>query len=151
MNVSFWLQADLQPPEIEVRSTPKSGHSEAHAGLPLLTQSGSGSLPSPNQPDQERITVYRDNSGPDSWSDAHCAIIVGDWEEPSGESQLMMRFSAFAATMIASVNFIASSAFAYHGTFGGSGSIGAADRCCPARYGRAWDLGPEEAKDEVQT
>ena len=38
----------------------------------------------------------------------------------------MMRFSAFAATIVASVNFIASSAFAYHGTFRGSGSIGAA-------------------------
>ncbi len=38
----------------------------------------------------------------------------------------MMRFSAFAATIIASVNFVASSAFAYHGTFRGSGSIGAA-------------------------
>ncbi len=32
----------------------------------------------------------------------------------------MMRFSAFAATIIASVNFIASSAFAYHGTFRGN-------------------------------
>ncbi len=33
-----WLQADIQPPEFEVRFTPKSGHSEARAGLPLLTQ-----------------------------------------------------------------------------------------------------------------
>ncbi len=39
-NVSFWLQADIQPLEIEVRFAPKSGHSEAHAGLPLLTRSG---------------------------------------------------------------------------------------------------------------
>ncbi len=37
-NVAFWLQADIQPPEIDVCFTPKSGHSEAHAGLPLLTQ-----------------------------------------------------------------------------------------------------------------
>ena len=22
------------------------------------------------------------------WSDAHCAAIVGDWEEPSGESRI---------------------------------------------------------------
>ena len=42
----------------------------------------------PNQPDQERTTAYRDSSGPDSRSDAHCATIVGDWEEPSGESRL---------------------------------------------------------------
>ncbi len=43
---------------------------------------------SPNQPDQERTTVYRDSSGPNSRSDAHCAANVGDWEEPSGESRV---------------------------------------------------------------
>ncbi len=32
------LKADLQPPEIEVRFTPNNGHSEAHAGLLLVTQ-----------------------------------------------------------------------------------------------------------------
>ncbi len=39
----------------------------------------------------------------------------------------MMRFSAFAATIIAGVNIVASSAFAYHPRGGGSsgGSIGA--------------------------
>jgi len=36
--VHTWLKADIQSPEIEVRFTPRSGHSEAHAGLPLLTQ-----------------------------------------------------------------------------------------------------------------
>ncbi len=41
---------------------------------------------SPNQPDQERTTAYRDSSGPNSRSDAHCATIVGDWEKPSGEN-----------------------------------------------------------------
>ena len=46
---------------------------------------------SPNQPIQERTTAYRDSSGPDSRSEAHCATIVGDWEEASGES----RFKAF--------------------------------------------------------
>ncbi len=30
----------LQPPAIDFRSSPKSGHFEAHAGLPLMTQSG---------------------------------------------------------------------------------------------------------------
>jgi len=50
-----------------------------------LTRPG---LPSPNQPNRERAIVYRDGSGPNSRSDAHCAIIVGDWEEPSGESRL---------------------------------------------------------------
>ena len=37
-NVSYWLQADMQPPEIDFRLAPESGHSEANAGLPLLTQ-----------------------------------------------------------------------------------------------------------------
>ncbi len=35
-----------------------------------------------------------------------------------------MRFSAFAATLIASVIFVASSAFASHDTLEGGGSIG---------------------------
>ncbi len=39
-NVRCWLKADMQPPEYEVRSTPKSGHSEARAGLPLVTPNG---------------------------------------------------------------------------------------------------------------
>ncbi len=38
LRVRSWLKADIQPPKIEVCSTPKTGHSEAHAGLPLLTQ-----------------------------------------------------------------------------------------------------------------
>ncbi len=40
----------------------------------------------------------------------------------------MMRHSAFAATIIASVNFVASSAFAYHDTLGGGGSTPAVAR-----------------------
>ncbi len=39
-NFRLWLKADIQSPEIDFRFTPKSGHSEAHAGLPLVTQSG---------------------------------------------------------------------------------------------------------------
>ncbi len=39
-----------------------------------------------HQPDQEPTTAYRDCSGPNSRSDAHCATIVGDWEKPSGET-----------------------------------------------------------------
>ena len=35
----LWLQADIQRPEIEVRSSPNSGHSEARAGLPILATS----------------------------------------------------------------------------------------------------------------
>ena len=42
--VSSWLQADLQSPEIDFRFTPSFGHSEAHAGLPVLTQLGSFGL-----------------------------------------------------------------------------------------------------------
>ena len=36
-NVRKWLQADSQSAENDVCSTPSSGHSTAHAGLPLLT------------------------------------------------------------------------------------------------------------------
>jgi hypothetical protein len=43
-DVAFWLQGDLQPPEIDFRSTPNNGHSEAHAGLPL-TQPGHRTVP----------------------------------------------------------------------------------------------------------
>jgi len=39
-NVASWLQADLQPPEIDFRLPPNSGHSEAHAGLLLVTPNG---------------------------------------------------------------------------------------------------------------
>ncbi len=39
-NVGCWLKADIQSPEIEVRLAPNNGHSEAHAGLPLLTRLG---------------------------------------------------------------------------------------------------------------
>jgi len=35
-NFRFWLKADLPRPEFEVCFTPNNGHSEAHAGLPLL-------------------------------------------------------------------------------------------------------------------
>ncbi len=37
-HVSLWLQADIQSPEIDFCFTPNNGHSEAHAGLPVLTQ-----------------------------------------------------------------------------------------------------------------
>ena len=36
-----------------------------------------------------------------------------------------MKFPVFAAAIIATVTFVASSAFAYHGTLGGGSSIGA--------------------------
>jgi hypothetical protein len=39
-NVWFWLKADLKPPEIDFRFTPNTRHSEAHAGLPVLTRLG---------------------------------------------------------------------------------------------------------------
>ncbi len=48
----LWLQADMQSPEIDFRFTPNNGHSEAHAGLPRLTRSGSGGSPI-------RDTLYR--------------------------------------------------------------------------------------------
>jgi hypothetical protein len=33
VHVSFWLQADIQPPEIDVCSSPNSGHSLADVGF----------------------------------------------------------------------------------------------------------------------
>ncbi len=36
----MWLKADLQPSEIDFRSSPNTGHSEARVGLPVLTLSG---------------------------------------------------------------------------------------------------------------
>ncbi len=48
-------------------------------------------LSSPNQPNQERTTVYPDSSGPNSRSDTDSVTIVGDWEKLSGESLLNTR------------------------------------------------------------
>jgi hypothetical protein len=36
----LWLKADIQRPEFDVRYTPRNGHSEAQAGLPVLTRLG---------------------------------------------------------------------------------------------------------------
>ncbi len=55
-NFRCWLQADIQPPENDVCSTPNNGHSEAHAGLPVLNiplEIGRGNL---------RIFLVRDRS-----------------------------------------------------------------------------------------
>ena len=41
----FWLQGDLQLPEIDFLLSPNFGHSVAHAGLPVLTHSGSRGSP----------------------------------------------------------------------------------------------------------
>ena len=49
------------------------------------------SIPSPSQPDRGPTTAYRDSSGPDSRSEAHCATFVADQEEPSGEPRLRWR------------------------------------------------------------
>ncbi len=54
-------------------------------------------LPSSNQPDRERTTAYRDSSGPISRSDAYCATIVGDWQEPSGECRLNREEGEYSA------------------------------------------------------
>ncbi len=47
----------------------------AHSQCEMATGPG---FSSPNQPDQERTTAYRDSSGPNSRSDAHCATLIGD-------------------------------------------------------------------------
>ena len=56
--VSLWLGTDIQPPEIDVRFTPRSGHSEAHAGLPVLTHNGHmdhASIPALRRPSSHRL------------------------------------------------------------------------------------------------
>ncbi len=40
LNVRSWLGTDIRSPEIDFCSTPNTGHSVVHAGLPLLTQNG---------------------------------------------------------------------------------------------------------------
>jgi len=42
---SFWLQADLQPPEIDFRSSPSNGSRNGTGSLPSLTHSGSPGSP----------------------------------------------------------------------------------------------------------
>jgi len=71
------------------RSPDRTGVCRAGRSAPSQCEMVTGpGFSSPNQPDQERTTAYRDSSGSESRSDAHCATIVGDWEEPSGESRL---------------------------------------------------------------
>jgi len=80
-------------------------------GRSAPSQCGVGATPgfsSPIQPVQERTTAYRDSSGPKSCSDAHRATIVGNWEEPSGESrfkQSLRDYWADAALLIVATAF----------------------------------------------
>ena len=74
------------PPSRDRRPGKPSALSPGRQAMAVRMVTGS-SFSSPNQPDQERTTAYRDSSGPDSQLDAHCATVVGDWEEPSGESR----------------------------------------------------------------
>ncbi len=65
VHVSFWLQADIQPPEIEVRCTPSSGHSawvkskprRAAAAMALPTQSRSKASASHRSPRLKRAST----------------------------------------------------------------------------------------------
>ncbi len=71
------------------RSPDRTGLCRAGRSAPSQCEMVTGpGFSSPNQPNQERTTVYRDSSGPNSRSDAHYATIVGDWEEASGEFRL---------------------------------------------------------------
>ena len=75
---------------IASRSPDRTGLCRAGRSAPSQCEMVTGpGFSSPNQPDQERTTAYRDSSGPNSRSDAHCATIVGEWEEPSGESRMI--------------------------------------------------------------
>ena len=70
------------------RSPDRTGVCRAGRSEPSRCEKVTGPrFSSPNQPDQERTTAYRDSSGPNSRSDAHCATNVGDWARPSGESR----------------------------------------------------------------
>ncbi len=75
------LIASRSPDRTSVRCAGRGAPSQCE----MVTGPG---FSSPNQPDQERTTAYRDSAGQNSWSDAHCATIVGDWEEPSGEFRI---------------------------------------------------------------
>ncbi len=44
VRVRLWLKADIQSPEIDFCFTPNNGHSETHAGLPVLVESGCGAV-----------------------------------------------------------------------------------------------------------
>jgi hypothetical protein len=71
------------------RSPDRTGVCRAGRSAPSQCEMVTGpGFSSPNQPDQERTTAYRDSSEPNARSDAHCATIVGDCEQPSGESRL---------------------------------------------------------------
>ena len=54
----------------------------------MVTEPG---FSSPHQPDRERATAYHDSSGSNSRSDARGATIVGEWEEPSGDSRVVSK------------------------------------------------------------
>ena len=80
---------------IASRSPDRTGLCRAGRSAPSQCEMVTGpGFSSPNQPNQERTKAYRDSSGPNSRSDAHCGIILGDWEKPSGESQ----FESFAVS-----------------------------------------------------
>ena len=82
------------------RSPDRTGVCCAGRSVPSQCEMVTGpGFSSPNQPDQERTTAYRDSSGPDSRSDAHCATNVGDWEEPSGESRFKRHGDACATSV----------------------------------------------------
>ena len=55
---------------------------------------------SPGQPDRERTTACRDSSEPISRSDASCVTVVGDQEQPSGESRSNQAINPFASAIL---------------------------------------------------
>ena len=89
----FAAMTALRP--IASRSPGRTGLCRAGRSAPSQCEMVTGpGFSSPNQPNQERTTVYRDSSGQNSRSDSHYATILCDWKKPSGKSQLIWVMSA---------------------------------------------------------
>ncbi len=84
------IGVDISKDHIDIRRQPdRTGVCCASRSAPSQCEMATGpGFSSPNQPDKERTTAYRDSSGSNLRPDASCATIVGDWEMPSGESRL---------------------------------------------------------------
>ncbi len=79
------------------RSPDRTGVCCTRWSTPSLCEMVTGpGFSSPNQPGQVRTTAYRVSSGPNSRSDAHCDTILGDWDEPSGESRVLRFYAIFS-------------------------------------------------------
>ena len=90
LDVFSWLQGDLQSPEIDFRSSPNFGQSEARAGLPLVTLSGLGAASRCHQTNFEHDGEFLGSLLVLS-SIASCDKIGDNQEESFGQSWMNFR------------------------------------------------------------